>query len=165
MWEDGAAVKKGDVVLELDKDDMERRIADHEAEILVREAEFVQARQKQGKLVKSAEIAVSRAAYDLDWQRLNREIILLGASAEELARAEKELKVLELVERNRAEELTIFEELARQGFATTDEVGRNRLRLAEAKLEREKVRIAQGRLLDGPAELEKLQFFRSRDIL
>lgn len=155
MWEDGAPVKKGDVVLELDREDIERGIADREAEVAVREAEFVQTRQKQSKRVKRAEIALKRAELDLEWQRLNRQMLLLGASTEGLVRAEKELEVRRLVESNRTEELAIVEELAERGYATTGEIERKRLQLAEAKLEAEKARIVHKRLLDGPTDLAK----------
>ncbi len=155
MWEDGAPVKKGDVVLELDREDIERGIADRAAEVAVREAELVQTRQKQSKRVKGAETALRRAELDLEWQRLNRQILLLGASTEEFVRAEKELEVRRLVERNRAEEVAIVEDLAERGYATTGEIERKRLQLAEAKLEAEKARIVHKRLLDGPTDLAK----------
>jgi multidrug efflux pump subunit AcrA (membrane-fusion protein) len=155
MSEEGTSVKKGDIVLELDKEEIDRRIADRAAEVAICEAELVQTRRRQAKLVKSAEIAVRRAEIELEWQRLGRQILLSGASSEDLARAEKEFETRKLVARNRREELAIFDALAAKGFATASETGRKRLQIAEAKLEHEKAKIAHKKLLDGPTDLEK----------
>jgi len=155
IWEDGQPVKKGDVILELDRRDIERRIADREADVAIRNAELVQTERNQAKRVKAAEDACKKSELELEWQRLSEKILLAGPSSDELARADKELAARELVAKNRAEELRILEELASQGFATDAEVERKRLQLAEAKLDLDKHVFARQRLLDGPSAAEK----------
>jgi multidrug efflux pump subunit AcrA (membrane-fusion protein) len=159
VWPDGADVKEGDVVLELDTRGIDREIADDRAEIVVCKAELEQAKQKQAKQIKSAEQERKRTELELGWQRLNERSVLAGALADERARAEARFKTRSLVARNREEEVRILTELAGQGFATATELGQKRLQLTEARLELEKARIARDELVKGPTELERKEAF------
>jgi len=155
VWPDGAKVKKGDLVLEIDTREIDLEIAELRADIVVREAELEQEKQKRAKQIKSAERELRRAEIELEWQRINERSVLAGALVDELARAETTLKTQSLVVRNREEEARILAELAGQGFATATELEQKRLQLAEARLERDKARIKRDSLAEGATELEK----------
>jgi len=154
VWEDGKPVKKGDVVLRQDTTRMDRRIADRKSDIGIRIAELEKTKQEQQKRRITAEIAVKRAELELAWQKLNERILLQGPSEETLERAERKLASLELVSKNRAEELAILEDLVGRGFATRAELQSKRLQLAESKLELEKQRYYLRNLKAGPSVLD-----------
>jgi len=155
VWADGAPVKKGDLVLEIDTREIDLEIAQHKADIVVREAELAREKQKHAKQIKTAERALRRAEIELEWQRINERSVLAGALVDELARAETAFKTQSLVVRNREEEARILAELAGQGFATATELQQKRLQLSEARLERDKARIKRDLLAEGATELEK----------
>ncbi len=155
IWEDGKPVRKGDVIFELDAGEIEDDIADVEAELRIRRAVLVQTERTQAKDVKEAERAVRKAELELEWQRLGEKLLLSGPTATEAAQAEGDLKTRELVAKNREEELRILDELHARGFATGPELGRKKLQLIEAKLDREKASVSRKRLFAGPDEPER----------
>ncbi len=155
VWPDGGDVKKGDLVFELDTQEVDRDIASEEAKMVVMKAQFVQTERRQAKLIKAAEQELRRAELELEWQKLNERTVLAGASTEVLARAGAALKTRTLVARNREEEVRMLDELAAQGFATATELGQKKLQLTEARLDLEKARIGRDELLAGPTDLER----------
>jgi multidrug resistance efflux pump len=155
IWDDGAEVKKGDIVLEIDTREIDLEIDELRADIIVREAELEQAKQKRSKQIKSAEQQLRRAELELEWQQLNERSVLAGAEVDELARARAAFKTRSLVARSREEEVRILVDLAAQGFATATELGQKKLQLTEANLEREKARIKRDLLVEGSTRLEK----------
>jgi multidrug resistance efflux pump len=155
IWEDGKAVRKGEVIFELDGGEIEDEIADLEAELRIRKAVLVQSERTHAKAVKEAERSVKKAELELEWQKLGEKLLLSGPTATEAAQAEGDLTTRELVAKNREEELRILEELLARGFATGPEVGRKKLQLIEAKLGREKASVFRKRLFAGPDEPER----------
>lgn len=152
---EGEAVRKGDVVVELDGEGMLQEIATRESEAAILAAELARVTADRDRRIREAEFALRREQVSLGWQRLRLEILLAGATPEERARSARELEARRAVVTNRETELAVARELSSRGFAAGAEVEKATKALRDGELDLERSRVAAARIEAGPTEIER----------
>jgi HlyD family secretion protein len=154
MVPNGAKVKRGQVILELDSERTEDTIRERLADVEVRSAELRQVQQEVGKSRRYAMLKYEACKLNRQLAASSLTELQARPTARELTDARSTLKLAQELVKAGAESVILVKELVDSGYAARDEQRRAELDLARARADLAAARANLASVMAGPSSTE-----------
>ncbi len=129
----GSQVKRGQVVLELDSERLDKSLREHQANVTVHRAELRQVEQEVEKTRRSAELHHASAKLDLALERAKFNELRARPTKRELIAAQSGVDLARELVKAGVDTATLIRELVESGYAAKDELRAADLDLVRAR--------------------------------